>query len=71
MHEPDSGRRDLVDFNEGEDPTAETTLITVDGFLDVSLEFVEATGWINIASARWRFKDENSIVIESRPLTRC
>ena len=36
----------------------------------VPLEVVEASGWMEVASGRWRYRKENIIVLESRALTR-
>ena len=59
----------LVDLDDNEDATAETMLIPIDGFFEVPLEIVEARGWVDVASGRWRYRDENVIVLESRALT--
>ena len=45
-------------------------LTPIDGFPEVPLEIVEANGWVAVASGRWRHRDENIIVLESRALTR-
>ena len=34
------------------------------------LEIVEASGWVDVASGRWRYRDENIVVLEIRALTR-
>ena len=56
-------RGDLVDLIENEDATAEMMLIPTDGFPEVPLEVVEASG-------RWRHRNESISVLESRALTR-
>ena len=61
---------DLIDLDEVEDAAAEMMLISVDNFPQVPLEVVEASGWEDVASGQWRYKDENIIVLESRALTR-
>ena len=48
-------RGDLIDLDETEDVTAETMLIPIDGFLEVPLQIVEASGWVDVASGRWRY----------------
>ena len=40
-------------------------LVLVDGFPEVPLEVVEASGWMDVASGRWRYRNENVIVLES------
>ena len=45
-------------------------LVPVDGFPEVPLEVVEASGWMDVASGRWRDRNENIVVLESRALTR-
>ena len=45
-------------------------LIPTDGFPEVPLEVVEASGWMDVASGRWRHRNESIIVLESRALTR-
>ena len=50
---------DLIDLDEVEDAAAETMLIPVDNFPEVPLEVVEASGWKDVASGQWRYKDEN------------
>ena len=44
--------------------------IPIDVFPEVPLEIVEASGWVDVASGRWRYRDENIIVLESRAPTR-
>ena len=61
---------DLIDLDENDDASDETRLIPVDNFPEVSLEIVEASGWKDVASGKWRYTDENTIVLESRALTR-
>ena len=61
---------DLIDLIETADATAETMLIPIGGFPEVPLEVVEASGWVDVASGRWRHRNENIIVLESRALTR-
>ena len=63
-------RGDLIDLVEYDDVTAEIMLVPVDNFPEVPLEVVEASGWIDVASGRWRHRNENIIVLESRALTR-
>ena len=63
-------RGDLIDLDENEDATAETVLIPTDDFPEVSLEIVEANGWVDVTSRRWRYRDENIIVLESNALAR-
>ena len=65
-----SWTRDLIDLDENEDETTETMLIPTDDFLEVPLEVVEASGWVEVAAGRWRYGDETIIVLESRALTR-
>ena len=45
-------------------------LVPIDNFPEVPLEVVEASGWIDVASGRWRHRNESIIVLESRPRTR-
>ena len=47
-------RSDLIDLIENDDTTAEMMLVLVDNFLEVPLEVVEASGWVDVASGRWR-----------------
>ena len=47
----------------------ERMLVPIDGFPEVPLEVVEASGWMDVASGRWRYRNEN-IVLGSRALTR-
>ena len=63
-------RGDLVDLIENDDVTAEMMLVPVDNFPEVPLEVVEVSGWIDVASGLWRYRNENIIVLESRALTR-
>ena len=63
-------RGDLIDLVEYDDVTAEMMLVPVGNFPEVPLEVVEASGWIDVASGRWRHRDENIIVLENRALTR-
>ena len=48
----------------------EKMLVPIDGFPEVPLEVVEASVWMDVASGRWRYRNENIIVLESRALTR-
>ena len=59
-------REDVVDLDEGDDPTSGMTLTAVDNFAEVPLEVVEATDWKDVGSRRWRRQDEK----EKRALTR-
>ena len=52
-------RGDLIDSVEYDDVTAEMMLVLVDNFLVVPLEVVEASGWMDVASGRWRYRKEN------------
>ena len=52
-------RGDLIDLVENDDVTAEMMLVLVDNFLVVPLEVVEASGWMDVASGRWRYRKEN------------
>ena len=63
-------RGDLIDLLETEDATAEMMLLPIDGFPEVPLEVDEASGWVDVASGRWRHRNESIIVLESRVLTR-
>ena len=63
-------RGDLVDLIENVDAAGEMMFVPVHGFPEVPLEVVEASGWMDIASGRWRYRNENIIVLESRALTR-
>ena len=63
-------RGDLIELIENDDATAERMLVPVDSFPEVPLEVVEGSGWIDVASGRWRHRNENIIVLESRALTR-
>ena len=45
-------------------------LIPMDGFREVPLGTVEASGWVESASGRRRYRDENIIFLESKALTR-
>ena len=45
-------------------------LVPVDGFPEVPLEVVEASGRTDVASERWRHRNESIIVLEIRALTR-
>ena len=55
-------RGDLIDLIENEDTTGETMLVPIDSFREVPLEVVEASGWIDVASGRWRHRNESIIV---------
>ena len=57
-------RGDLIDLIENDDATAEMMLV-----LTTSQRCREASGWLDVASGRWRHRNEN-IVLESRALTR-
>ena len=57
-------RCDLADLVESDDATAEMMLVPKDNFPEVPLEVVEASGWIDVASGRWRHQNENIIVLE-------
>ena len=63
-------RGDLVGLTENDDAAVETMLFPTDGFPEVPLEVIEASGWMHVASGRWQYRDENIIVLESRALTR-
>ena len=62
-------RGDLIDLIETDDATAEMMLVPIDGFREV-LQVVEASGWMDVASGRWRHRNESIIVLESRAPTR-
>ena len=66
----DLTRGDLIDPIENDDRTAEMMLVSVDGFPEVPHEVVQASGWMDVASGRWRHLNESIIVLESRALTR-
>ena len=55
---------------ETDDAKAEMRLIPIHGFPEVPLDVVEAIGWMDIASGRWRHRNESIIVLESRTPTR-
>ena len=55
----------MVDLTEYDDAAGEMMLVLVDGFPEVPLEVVEASGWMDVASGRWRYRNENVIVLES------
>ena len=52
----------LVDLIENDDAAGEMMLVPIDGFPEVPLEVVEASGWMDVASAGWRYRNENIIV---------
>ena len=56
-------RGDLVDLIEKDDATAKMMLVPVNGFPKVPLEVVEDNGWMDVASGRWRHRNESIIVL--------
>ena len=63
-------RGDLIDLIQTGDATVEMMLVPIHGFPDVPLEVVEASGWMDVASKRWRHRNESIIVLETSSNTR-
>ena len=54
-------RGDLIDLIEIDEVTVEMMLVPIDGLPEVPLEVVEASGWMDVASGRWRHRNESII----------
>ena len=63
-------RGDLIDLIENDAATAEMMLVPIDGFPEVPLKVVEASGWVDVTLDRWRHRNESIIVLEGRALMR-